>query len=75
MPKNDNLILGQLKNLQIDTIVKYFSSLYIDVLPTLWHRLWGIEYIKWGKSEYIVWRELKALMEVKLDKILKQKLN
>ena len=39
----------QVNNLQIDTKAEYLSILYIDALPTLWHRGWGVEYVRWGE--------------------------
>ena len=48
-----NLMPWQVDDLQIDTRAEYPSGSYIDALPTLWCRQWGVECVKWGKTKYV----------------------
>ena len=48
-----NLMPQQMNNLQIDTRAEYPSGSYINALPTLWRRRWGVECVRWGKTKYV----------------------
>ena len=61
--------------MQIDTTAECSSNLYIDTLPTLWRRRWGIECVRWVETECVGWKRTRGSMEVKLDEALRWKSN